>query len=84
MARERRKSKRVKGAGRAALVSLTDVDIAECMLRDVSPTGALIQVEDPEIIPDYFKLKVLGARQVMKCRVRWREGSDMGIEFFGS
>jgi PilZ domain-containing protein len=63
---------------------LTDVDIADCKLRDVSRAGARIWVEDPEIIPDYFKLRISGARQIVKCRVRWRSGGEMGIEFFGA
>jgi hypothetical protein len=83
MTGERRKRKRIPQADHAGLVSLTGVAIAECVLRDISPSGARIRVEDPEIVPDYFKLKVPGARELPKCRVRWRSGSEIGLEFFG-
>jgi PilZ domain len=83
MPHERRKTTRIRRPGRAGLVSLTDVDIGECTLRDISSTGARISVEDPEVVPDYFKLKVPGARELRRCRIRWRSGSDIGLEFFG-
>jgi hypothetical protein len=84
MPRDRRTSKRIQRGGEAGLVSLTDVDIGECILHDVSTTGARISVEVPEIVPDYFKLKIPGAREIRKCRVRWRSGNDVGLEFFGA
>ena len=71
-------------AGVAARDAAADVDIGECILRDVSTTGARISVEVPEIVPDYFKLKIPGAREIWKCRVRWRSGNDVGLEFFGA
>jgi hypothetical protein len=82
MARERRKTKRIRRVGHAALVSLTDVDIGECMLHDISSTGARISVEDPEVVPDYFKLRIPGGRELRRCRIRWRSGTDLGLEFF--
>ena len=81
--RERRKSRRVPRVGHAALVSLTDDAIVECVVHDVSTTGARIWVEDPELVPDYFKLKIPGAPAIPRCRVRWRSGQDLGVAFFG-
>jgi hypothetical protein len=83
MPAERRKRKRVRRLGHAELVSLTDVEIVECVLRDVSATGARISVLDPEIVPDYFKLRIPGTPELQRCRVRWRSSSDLGLEFFG-
>jgi PilZ domain-containing protein len=83
MSRDRRKSKRVPRLSQAALVSLTDVVILDCVLQDISSTGARIHVEEPVLVPDYFKLKVPGARLIPRCRVRWRSGKDFGVEFFG-
>ena len=83
MSRDRRKSKRAPRLSHAALVSLTDVVILDCMLHDISSTGARMWVEDPELVPDYFKLKVPGAPLIPRCRVRWRSGNELGVEFFG-
>ena len=84
MPAERRKRKRVRRLGHAELVSLTDVEIVECVLRDVSATGARISVAVPEVVPDYFKLRIDGQGEQLfpKCRVRWRSGNELGIEFF--
>jgi PilZ domain len=83
MGRERRKSKRVPRISHATIVSLTDADIVECVLYDISSTGARIRVEDGEVVPDYFKLKIPGAPLIPRCRVRWRSDNELGLEFFG-
>jgi hypothetical protein len=84
MFQERRKNKRIERNSTAALVSLMGDPIIECALKDISATGARISVEVPEVVPDYFFLKIeeLGARLSPKCRVRWRARNEVGIEFF--
>jgi hypothetical protein len=81
--REQRKSKRIPRVSYAAVVSLTDVAIVDCMLHDISSTGARIWVENPGLVPDYFKLRIPGAPLVPRCRVRWRSNNEIGFEFFG-
>src|ERR1700680_2332041 len=58
--------------------------IIECVLRDISATGACISVEVPEVVPDYFFLKMekLGEQMLPRCRVRWRFGNTLGVEYF--
>jgi hypothetical protein len=84
MFRDPRKSERIERDDRAALMSLTGTQIIECILRDISATGARISVAVPEVVPDYFKLKIEGQRGQLspKCRVRWRSGNELGVEFF--
>ena len=83
MGRERRKSKRIPRISHATIVSLTDAAIVQCVLHDISSTGARIWVEDAELVPDYFKLRIPGAPLIPRCRVRWRSDNEMGLEFFG-
>jgi hypothetical protein len=83
MGREQRKSERIPRLSHAVVVSLTDVKVIDCMLHDISTTGARIWVEDGDRVPDYFKLKIPGAPLIPRCRVRWRSGHDLGVEFFG-
>ena len=84
MFREERKSGRIKRRGAAALVSLTGVPIIECILKDISATGARISVEVPDVVPDYFKLRIREDDEQLlpKCRVRWRSGNEIGVEFW--
>jgi PilZ domain len=84
MSQEKRKSKRIERNTAAALISVMGEPIIECVLRDISATGACISVEVPEVVPDYFFLKIeeLGEQLSPKCRVRWRSGTVLGVEFF--
>ena len=84
MSQERRKSTRIERNTAAALVSLMGTTITDCVLKDISATGARIFVEVPEVVPDYFFLKIVeqGEQLSPKCRVRWRVRNEVGVEFF--
>jgi len=84
MSIEKRKSKRVERNTSAALVSVLGTAITDCVLKDISATGARLAVEVPEVVPDYFFLKIEehGQQLSPKCRVRWRIGNEFGVEFF--
>ncbi len=84
MSPERRKHKRIERNSRAALVSLMGKPIIECVLKDISASGARITIAVPEVVPDYFFLKIeeLNTQIMPKCRVRWRMRNDVGLEFF--
>ena len=53
----------------------------DCMVGDISDTGARLYVEAP--LPDVFVLIVSGdrARIERECRVVWRLGGEAGVEF---
>jgi hypothetical protein len=83
MSRDRRKSIRIEQNTPAALISVMGKPIIECVLRDISATGACLSVEVPEVVPDYFFLKMKELGELLpKCRVRWRSGNMLGVEFF--
>ena len=54
----------------------------ECMLSDVSESGARVVVKDPNEIPDSVTL-LIGSEGVAPrhCRVAWRDGTELGLEF---
>jgi PilZ domain len=63
------------------IFSLTGEPIMECVLRNISGRGARIVVAYfPEVVPDSFRLQIDKMRP--KCRVKWRSGSELGVEFF--
>jgi len=54
----------------------------KCMLSDVSKTGAKIKVEgDLEPPPEFVLLLAEGGSSRRNCRIVWRDGADLGIEF---
>jgi hypothetical protein len=53
-----------------------------CSISDISESGALLSLEAEQELPDTFMLLLTangGARR--SCRVVWRDGLTMGVEF---
>jgi hypothetical protein len=53
-----------------------------CIIRNVSETGAKLEVSKVTGIPDRFDLIVPGHRP-QPCRVAWRAMKEMGVEYQG-
>jgi PilZ domain len=51
----------------------------DCTLRNVSETGAALEVESPIGIPERFTLASNGSRR--PCRVVWRKEKRIGVAF---
>jgi hypothetical protein len=56
-----------------------------CVVADISDSGARLNVEEPDSLPDQFML-VLSRRgdAQRKCRVVWRKKRQIGVEFSNS
>lgn len=81
MYKDKRKSVRRQMRYTAWLV-LDDDALQGCALSDISETGARIDVEDSDTVPDGFLLRLSGngaARR--KCRVVWRKPQQIGVKF---
>jgi hypothetical protein len=52
-----------------------------CVVRDLSTTGAAIQIEDQAGIPEQFILFVREDGLRLSCRVVWRRGYRIGVTF---
>ena len=53
----------------------------DCLITDMSKTGAKLFAEGVEV-PDRFSLLIAGAQGIRRdCRVVWRLGSEIGVEF---
>ncbi len=67
---------------RAAEVLLPDAGGAvTCVLADLSTGGARLLLPDNVQIPRAFRLKVDALAIDRACRMRWRRGTSMGLEF---
>jgi hypothetical protein len=53
----------------------------DCMVRDLSITGAALTVSDEIGIPEKFRLVVHSDRLRLPCHVVWRRGYRMGVAF---
>jgi hypothetical protein len=65
-----------------AWVSLGPDKLHGCVLADISDSGAKLEFESAEEIPEQFVL-FLSARgkPKRKCRVVWRDDTHLGVEF---
>ncbi len=56
----------------------------DCTVRNLSETGARLEVENPVGIPDTFKLTIKSKKLERACRVIWRKAKEIGVRFVGS
>jgi PilZ domain-containing protein len=79
MSADRRKSFRVEWNEPA---TIHDGGMARpCILANFSNTGAKLTKVVPATIPDEFMLSITPHGRKRKCRVRWRYGEAVGVEF---
>ena len=65
-----------------AWIALPNKKFHGCSLSDISETGARIDIDDSEIVPDRFPLFLSSngaARRV--CTVVWRKPKQLGVTF---
>lgn len=56
--------------------------VVECVLRDISDTGAKLLCTAPKELPDQFVLRLsMDGRVARKCRVAWKSGNEIGVAF---
>src|SRR5262245_6705221 len=56
----------------------------ECLVRDMSATGARIRVEGSVSAPDTFELLIPLDGLEANCQVVWRSGVDLGVKFLAA
>jgi hypothetical protein len=53
-----------------------------CVVADISDFGARLHVENSKTVPDGFVLLLSASgKPKRKCRVIWRKGAQIGVEF---
>jgi PilZ domain len=67
------KAAHIAFVGRAATI--------DCVVRNLSDTGAILEVASPIGIPDAFDLVFKGDDPARPCRVTWRKETKIGVEF---
>jgi len=78
---ERRKAKR-QTIHYSALVVTTDGKLKrECVIEDISATGAKISIERPVDVPEEFVLFLSERGSKRFCRVTWRTEGQVGVTF---
>lgn len=56
--------------------------VMSCMVRNISPEGAAIDVDNPAFVPQRFRLVMTdGAKTVHDCRIAWIQKNRIGVAF---
>jgi len=54
-----------------------------CELKDMSITGARLACVPLKSFPETFKFVINSEDAVLPCRLRWSNGTEIGVEFIG-
>ena len=76
---ERRKHPRTE-INEPALVSAGG-SVMSCVIRNISPEGAAIDVENPAFVPPRFRLVMDKGATVRECSVAWIRRNRIGLTF---
>jgi hypothetical protein len=53
----------------------------DCIIRNMSETGAQLAVQSAGAIPDEFSLLIKPEMRKQACKVAWRSGDRIGVRF---
>jgi len=76
---EKRKYQRTEINERAYVSSAGSV--MSCMVRNISPEGAAIDVENPAFVPAHFRLVMASGSSIHECRIVWIQQKRIGVTF---
>jgi hypothetical protein len=76
---EKRKYQRTE-INEPAFVS-SEGSVMSCMVRNISPEGAAIDVENPAFVPAHFRLVMASDSSVYECRIIWIQQKRIGVTF---
>lgn len=82
MSKERRTNPRRSIHQLGLIVRIDESIVSECTIRDVSATGAQLNLKMPDNVPDEFDLLLSKrARVSRRCEVVWRSKDRIGARF---
>jgi PilZ domain len=53
----------------------------DCTIRNMSPTGAALEVASPVGIPSEITLNIVSSRERQNCHIVWRKEKRIGVVF---
>lgn len=80
---EQRKQRRQRVLKEGKIVSSDMNSLIDVKIRDMSASGALVNLPANVVMPDKFNLLIVSERLLYPAELRWRKGEAMGLEFTG-
>ena len=67
----------------AKIISMNQMSVLDCTVRDLSETGAKLLCADPLSVANIFRFMLPAENTIRDARVVWRRNGVLGIEFTG-
>jgi len=80
---ERRHQSRSRTLKSARILLNHHQSVIDCVVRNLSPTGACLKVETTFGIPDRFDVMFDVDKTIRACRLIWHKDRQIGVEFEG-
>jgi hypothetical protein len=80
---DKRRVRRQRVLKEGRIVTLDTQSVVNCVVRDLSATGARLKCGDQVAVPNAFHLQVGHERTMRPARAVWRRGNEIGIVFAG-
>jgi hypothetical protein len=55
--------------------------VMSCVVRNISPEGAAIDIENPAFVPQRFRLVMAKDSSVRECSIAWIQKNRIGLTF---
>jgi hypothetical protein len=81
LAKERRRSARLKNFLRGRIFFNNRDMSVECIIRDLSETGARVVLSEAVSLPSTVEFSVPQKKQIWQARVGWRHRDEAGLSF---
>jgi hypothetical protein len=78
---ERRTAARQKSFLRGCIYFNNRRSSADCLIRDISETGARLIFSSTVALPDIVDLYVPQKEQTLRAHMQWRHGDEIGVAF---
>jgi hypothetical protein len=78
---DRRRATRQKSFLRGCLYYNNRRSSLDCLIRDISASGARLIFSDTVTIPDVVDLYIPQKEQTLRSQVHWRHGDEIGVAF---
>ena len=78
---ERRTSPRLRSLLGGQIVFNGRCSTMDCVIRNISPTGARITFTNTVTVPDEFDLVIRKRQETIRARMVWRRADEIGVRF---
>jgi hypothetical protein len=81
MTAEKRSAPRTRAFLKGKAIFNNRQSTLDCLVRDISATGARLEVSNAVLLPESFDLYVAQKDTTLRARISWRRDGEIGVEF---